>query len=200
MTRHSERKTLQLILLAMTLLTIIASGCGGSLYRVKPVADLPPMAGSVKSASAGGITIRVAPLLSDEESQDLFEANLPLSGVLPLRVALNYENDVPVELKKARVKLTDHQGREWKMLAPKQAVSRILKANGVTLYNPHSRKRFEEEFGSYGLDLKAPLTTADRSRHGFLFFQSPTKGAVENPSGLTLKLERVPHPLELVLN
>ncbi len=182
------------------LLTIIASGCGGSLYKVKPVVDLPPMSGTIKTASAGGVTIRVAPLLSDEESQDLFEANLPLSGVLPVRIALDYESGIPVELKKARVRLTDNQGREWKLLAPRQAASRILKANGVTLYNPHSRKRFEAEFGSYALDLETPLTTDDRSRHGFLFFQSPTKGAVESPQGLTLKIQRVPQPVELVLN
>lgn len=184
----------------MLLTSLIASSCGGSLYRVKPVTELPPLSGSIKSATAGGITIRVAPLLSDEDSQNLFEANLQLSGVLPLRVALDYDSDVPVELKKARIKLTDHQGREWKLLAPKQAVSRILKANGVTLYNPNSRKRFEEEFSSYAVDMKTPLTPADRSRHGFLFFQAPAKGVIENPSGLTLKLERLPQPVTLTLN
>jgi hypothetical protein len=159
-------------------------GCGGSLYKVKPVVELPPMAGPVKTASAGGITVRVAPLLTDEESQELFEANLPLSGVLPVRVALNYESGVPLELKKARFRLMDGAGREWKLLAPKQAVSRILKANGVFAYNPNARKQFEEEFGAYALNLATPLSTNDASRQGFLFFAAPAKEPVESRQGL----------------
>ena len=56
------------------------------------------------------------PCLTDEESQDLFEANLPLAGVLPLRVELGYESGVPVEIKKARFRLRDGAGKEWKLL------------------------------------------------------------------------------------
>src|SRR6266540_2805673 len=75
-------------------LGLMASTCGGSLFKVKPSVQLRPLEGNVKSASAAGITVRVAPLLSDEESQELFEANLPLNGVLPLRVELAYESGV----------------------------------------------------------------------------------------------------------
>ncbi|MCM3900136.1 MAG: hypothetical protein ND866_00365 [Pyrinomonadaceae bacterium] len=155
--------------------TLFVSGCGGALFKVKPVVELPPLAGDVKSASAGGVTIKVAPLLSDEESQELFEANLPLAGVLPLRVEIEHESGVPVELKRARFRLRDGEGKEWKMLSPKQAISRILKANDVYVYNPNSRKQFEQEFTAYGLDLKTPLSSTDRRRQGFLFFQTPNK-------------------------
>ena len=58
------------------------------------------MAGELKSASAGGLLVLVAPLLSDEDSQELFEANLPLAGVLPLRMELNHESGLPVEIKR----------------------------------------------------------------------------------------------------
>ena len=184
----------------LLLITAIAlSGCGGSLYKVKPVTDLPAMSAASKSASAGEVTLRVAPLLADEESQNLFEANLPLSGVLPIRVALESEAAAPIELKRAKPKLVDGQGREWRLLAPKQAVSRILKANGVTLYNPNSRKRFEEEFSSYGIDMKTPLANGQR-RNGFLFFQAPDKAAVESPAGLTLRIEKLTQPIQVQLN
>jgi hypothetical protein len=180
-------------------LALFVSACAGALFKVKPVVELPPLTGTVKSASAGGVTIKVAPLLSDEESQELFEANLPLGGVLPLRLELEHESGVPVELKRTRFRLRDGEGKEWKLLSPKQAISRILKANNVYLYNPNSRKQFELEFAAYAIDLKTPLSSADR-RQGFLFFQTPNKEPVASPQGLTLLGERLPQTVEIVLN
>lgn len=181
-------------------LTWFVNGCGGALFKVKPVVELPPLTGDVKSASGGGVTLKVAPLLGDEESQELFEANLPLAGVLPLRVEVEHESGVPVELKRARFRLRDGEGKEWKLLSTKQAISRILTANGVYVYNPNSRKQFEQEFAAYAIDLKTPLSVSDARRQGFLFFQTPNKEPVASPRGLTLLGERLPQPVEIVLN
>jgi len=192
-------------LLRVRFATVIAAGllatsCAGSLYKVKPVVELPPLAGELKSASAGGVTVRVAPLLSDEESQDLFEANLPLGGVLPVRLELVFDSGVAVETKKVRFRLRDGAGREWKQLSPKAVVSRILKANDVYAYNPNSRKQFEKEFVTYGIDLTSPLSNADRRHQGFVFFETPKKEPVESPRGLVLTIERLPQPVEVPLN
>ena len=181
-------------------IALLNGACGGSLFKVKPVVELPPLTENVRSVSAGGVLVRVAPLLSDEEAQDLFEANLPLSGVLPLRLELVFESGVPVEIKKARFHLRDGQGREWKLVSPKAAVSRILKANEVFAYNPNSRKQFEKEFTAYGIDLSSPLSSSDRRRQGFLFFQSPKGEPVESTPGLVLTIERLPQPVTLTLN
>jgi hypothetical protein len=167
---------------------------------VKPVVELPPLAGDVKSASAGGVTVRVAPLMSDEESQDLFEANLPLGGILPVRLELAFDSGVVVDTKKVRFRLRDGEGREWKLLTPKAAVGRILKANDVYAYNPNSRKQFEKEFVAYGIDLTSPLSDTDRHHQGFLFFQTPKKEPVASPRGLVLSVERLPQPVEITLN
>ncbi|HKO45173.1 MAG TPA: hypothetical protein VJU84_17995 [Pyrinomonadaceae bacterium] len=177
----------------------LMTGCGSSLYRVKPVTQLPALPDNSRSASAGGVTVRVAPLLSDEETQELFEVNLPLAGVLPVRMEMAFESGVPVEIKRARFRLRDAEGREWKLLTPKGAISRILKANEVFAYNPHSRKEFEKEFGSYAIELKEPLTDSDRRRQGFLFFQTPTGEPVRSNQGLVLTIERLPQPIELSL-
>lgn len=191
------RVRLAVFMIAAGLLT---ASCGGSLFKVKPVVELPPLSGDVKSANAGGVTVRVAPLLSDEESQELFEANLPLGGILPLRVELAFESGVPVETKKVRFRLRDGDGREWKLLAPKAAVGPILKANGVYAYNPNSRKQFEKEFVAYGIDLKSPLSDSDRRHQGFVFFQTPKNEPVASPRGLILSVERLPQPVEIHLN
>ena len=144
--------------------------------------------------------MRVAPLLTDEQSQELFEANLPVSGVLAVRVEMNFQSGVPVELKRARFRLHDGQNQEWKLLKPKSAVSRIMKANGVYAYNPNSRKQFEKEFGAYALDITTPLTSSDSRRQGFLFFQTPDKRPVRSGQQLTLSVERLPQPATITIN
>ena len=187
-------------LLGIFLTLLVGSSCSGSLFKVKPAADLPPLPANTRSAEAGGVTLRVAPLLTDEETQELFEANLPLSGVLPVRIELAFESGVPVELKRARFHLRDDQNREWKLLSPKSAISRIMKANGVKLYNPNSKKQFAQEFGAYAIDLKSPLSSDNPRRQGFLFFQTPDKQAATAAQKLTLTVERLPQTASVTIN
>lgn len=184
----------------LVLLIIGSTSCSSSLFKVKPVTELPPMPSASRTADAGGVTIRVAPLLTDEESQDLFEANLPVSGVLPVRVELAFQSGLPVETKRARFLLRDNENREWKFLKPKDAISQIMKANGVFAYNPNSRKQFEQEFGAYAIDLKAPMSAEDPRRRGFIFFQTPDKRPVRNDLRLTLTVERLPQAATIQLN
>ena len=186
-----------MIILATVVLT--ATSCAGSLFKVKPVVELPPLAADVKSVSAGGVTVRVAPLMTDEQSQELFEANLPLSGVLPVRLEFVFESGVPVETKRVRFHLRDNDGREWKLINSKAAVKRILKANDVYAYNPNSRKQFEKEFAAYAIDLESPLSDSVRRHQGFVFFETPKKEPVESPRGLVLSIERLPQPVEIQL-
>ena len=182
------------------LVALASTSCTSSLFKVKPVTDLPPLPANSRSADAGGVTIRVAPLLTDEESQELFEANLPLSGVLPVRVELAFQSGVPVEVKRARFRLRDSQNKEWKLLSAKSAISRIMKANGVFAYNPNSRKQFETEFGSYAIDLKRPVSSSDTRREGFLFFQTPDKRPIQSGQQLTLTIERLPQTATITIN
>jgi hypothetical protein len=189
-----------LVSLLSVVAVLLSTSCSNSLFKVKPVTALPPLPASTRSVDAGGVTIRVAPLLTDEESQDLFEANLPLSGVLALRVELVFQSGVPVEVKRARFRLRDGENKEWKLLSAKSAASRIRKANGVFAYNPHARKQFEQEFGAYAVDLKTPLSSADSRRQGFLFFQTPDKGPVKSGHQLTLTVERLPQPASITIN
>lgn len=187
-----------LLLLAATVL--IATSCTGSLFKVKPVNELPSLPANARNAEGGGVTLRVAPLMTDEESQELFEANLPLSGVLAVRMELAFQSGVPVELKKARFRLRDSQNREWKLLSAKSAVSRVMKANGIFAYNPNSRKQFENEMNAYSIDVKTPLSTGDSQRQGFLFFQTPDKLPVRTGQQFTLTVERLAQPVTVTIN
>ena len=193
----NTRRLLSFIFLGILLLT---AACGGSLFKVKPAIELPPLANDARQASAGGVSVRVGPLLSDEESQELFEANLPLGGVLPVRLELAFESGAPVDVKRARFHLIDAAGKEWKLISAKAAVGRILKANDIYAYNPNSRKQFEKEFASYAIDLSDPLSNDNRRRQGFLFFVTPKNEPVTSQSGLTLRVDRLPQPIEIELN
>ena len=174
------------------------TGCGGSLYRVSPRVEAP-ISGKAGEARGGGITLRAVPLLTDEESQQLFEANLPLGGLLPVRVEIRNESGDIIELKRARFHLRDAAGQEWKMRSAKQAVSRILDANEVTFYNPSSRREFEERFRAHALNTETPLAPME-ARQGLIFFQTPRKEAVESPRGLVLTIEKLPQAIELRLD
>jgi hypothetical protein len=178
----------------------LVSSCGGPLYRVKPLAELPSMPNSAATATLGSVTFRATPLLSDEESQELFESNLQLAGLLPVRVEIVHNSGEPIELKKVRFRLRDAAGEEWKSISAKAAIARILKANDVFLYNPASRKTFEKEFRAYELDLKSPLTQTERRRSGLLIFLSPKKDPVASPQGLVLAIEGLAQSATLNLN
>jgi hypothetical protein len=141
----------------------------------------------------------VAPFLSDEECQELFEANLPLIGILPVRVELIVQNDVATRLDKARIRLTDAQGRQWKRLTGKQAASAIKSANGIKLYNPNAKKRFEQDMEAYDVDMKTPLSGPESRRSGFLFFRSPDKKPVSSSQQFVLSIEKLAQPLSITL-
>jgi hypothetical protein len=177
---------------------VVTSACGGSLYKVKPVVSTP-IADGASGAEAGGVKVRAVPLLVDEEIQELFETNLLLAGILPVRVEIGNSNSVPVELKKARLNLRDGEGHAWKMMSAKKTVARILDYYAVYLYNPNSRAKFEEDFRAHAFDFESPLPQGGQ-RTGLIFFQTPKKEPVASPRGLILSIDKLPHSLELKLN
>jgi hypothetical protein len=179
---------------------LAAAGCSNSLFKVKPPSTLREMPAGAPSVNVGSLTFQASPLLTDEQTQELFESNLQLAGLLPVRMAIQHNGGAAMELKKLRFQLRDDSGAGWKMISAKQAVSRILKANGVFNYNPNSRKTFEKEFRAYELDLKSPLTAAERRRQGLIFFLSPQQEPVTSPRNLVLTIQGLTEPASLNLN
>ncbi len=190
----------KLWLILACLFLIATAACSGSLYKVKPPAGLSAMPAAAASVNLGTISFQAAPLLTDEETQELFEANLQLGGLLPVRVAIRHNGGEAIELKKLRFQLHDAAGTQWKMISAKQAISHILKANGVFTYNPNSRKTFEKEFRAYELDLKTPITQSERERQGLIIFLDTKKDPVSTPRNLVLTIEGLAQPASLNLN
>jgi hypothetical protein len=184
-------------LLSLTGFAALGSGCAGTLYKVKP-AIRAPLPATAKRTESGGLIAAAVLLLSDEENQDLFESNLPVGGLLPVRIELVNGTNMPVKLEKARFRMRDQAGREWKLLSIKQTASRIMKADDVSLYSPTALKKFRAQLDAYGLETKTTLAPNER-RQGLLFFETPDKGPVESPRGLTLTVERLPAEITIPL-
>ncbi len=193
----SFRRKPVVLLCATVFLLLMMAGCG-SLYKVKPVVEAP-LPKDAPTDEDAILTLRAVPLVADEESQELFEANMPLAGLLPVRVEMVNKGSAPVEMERARFRLRDAEGRLWKFRTARDAASRILSNNKITLYNPNARAKFEEALRAYAFDTKRPLAPGER-RQGLIFFQTPEKEAVANPRGLVLVIERLPQPLAIRLN
>jgi hypothetical protein len=185
---------------ALAALLLLTFSCSGSLYKVKPIAELVRMPDNAATATLGSLAFRAAPLLTEEQSQDLFDSNFQLAGLLPVRIEMIHNGGDSIDLKKMRLRLHDNNGTEWKLISFKQAVARIMKANGVTLYNPDARKTFEKDFRAYELDLKSPIAETEQGRRGFVIFLSPKKQPVASPHGLALTIEGLSQPATLKLN
>ena len=181
-------------------LLLLNASCGNSLFKVKPASALPALSASAASANVGVVTFRAAPLLTDEETQQLFESNLQLAGLLPIRLEVIHKGGDPIEFKKLKFRLHDASNSNWKLISAKTAISRILKANDVFAYNPNSRKTFEKEFRAYEFDLKTPFAPAETKRHGILIFETAKKEPVASPKELTLTIEGLTQPVSLKLN
>ena len=181
-------------------LLLLNASCGNSLFKVKPASALPALSASAASANVGVVTFRAAPLLTDEETQQLFESNLQLAGLLPIRLEVIHNGGDQIEFKKLKFRLHDASNSDWKLISAKAAISRILKANDVFAYNPNSRKTFEKEFRAYEFDLKTPFAPAETKRHGILIFETAKKEPVASSKELTLTIEGLAQPVSLKLN
>jgi hypothetical protein len=158
------------------------------------------MPASAASLNVGSLSFRASPLLTDEQTQELFEANLQLAGLMPVRLEVVHNSGEAIEMKKLKFRLSDSANTEWKLISARQAVSRILKANDISLYNPNSRKTFEKEFRAYEFNVKDPLTHAEGKRQGLLIFQSSNKEPIASPKNLSLAIEGLAQPVSLKLN
>jgi hypothetical protein len=183
-----------------SLVLFLSTACSNSLFKVKPMNEMASMPASAASMNVGSVSFRAAPLLTDEETQELFEANLQLAGLIPVRLEVAHNSGDAIEMKKLKFRLADSANSEWKLISAKQAISRIMKANDITLYNPNARKTFEKEFRAYEFNVKDPLTHAEGKRQGLLIFQSAKKDPVASPKGLTLTVEGLAQAVALKLN
>jgi len=176
-----------------TVIWLTLGGCSGQLYKVAaPPKTTPP----ILAPAANGV-LAAAKALTGDEAMEQFEANLLLASVIAVDVRLVNQTAEPVQLGTPSWELRDSGGTLFKLLAPKQALARVMGYYGKRLYSPGGYQQTLEKYETLALPLSFTLAPREE-RRGFLFFE--TKYEATGVSGLTLTIAGPAGPIKLKLN
>lgn len=177
--------------LLTSLLTVLAA-CGGRLYKVAP---LPASAPPEISMGKGGLDVGAA-ALDGERSYERFEADLPLAGVIAVDVRLVNNSEATIMTNSLRFELRDPSGAELKRIAPKKALSAVMKYYGDKFYAKVAYRRTLEDYESVALKQGSAIEPEHEIR-GIVFFQ--TKRETAGVDGLILSVAGLSAPVNVQL-
>jgi hypothetical protein len=180
-----------LTVLLASLLTVLVA-CGGRLYKVAP---LPASAPPEISMGKGGLDVGAA-ALDGERSYERFEANLPLAGVIAVDVRLVNNSEATIMTNSLRFELRDPSGAELKRIAPKKALSAVMKYYGDKFYAKVAYRRTLEDYESVALKQGSAIEPEHEIR-GIVFFQ--TKRETAGVDGLILSVAGLSAPVNVQL-
>jgi hypothetical protein len=162
-------------------------GCGGKPFNVRPHPSLPERAYNTKIES-GGLTIQADALTDEDLLYEIFDANLVLAGVLPVRIKLINGRDEEFRIKKARFEVKSEGGAVFKPIEPKRAYRQLVSYYGITLYRKDAYRESQQDFASHALDTVKTLSIGE-VREGIIFFAAP--GEISAIGNLTLVASRL---------
>jgi hypothetical protein len=169
----------------LVLAALVGSACAGKPFNVKPKPTAPP--GNFRSRiSTGALELRAGTIRDDDCLYEMFDANLVLAGVLPVKFSIKNSGAGHVDLKPVRFWL-EAAGQRRKPIQPRSAFGRLMKYYKIRAYNPNGYKASKADFASYGFDSGAPLASGE-SRWGVLFFEPPSG---QPPAGLVLAVKGI---------
>jgi hypothetical protein len=180
-----------LTVLLASLLPVLAA-CGGRLYKVAPLpASVPPEI----SMGNGGLDVG-AVALDGERSYERFEANLPLAGVIAVDVRMVNNSESRIMTNSLRFELRDPSGAELKRIAPKKALSAVMKYYGDKFYAKVAYRRTLEDYESVALKQGSAIEPEGELR-GIVFFQTERETA--GVDGLILSVAGLRAPVNVQL-
>jgi hypothetical protein len=177
--------------LLASLLTVLVA-CGGRLYKVAP---LPASAPPEISMGKGGLDVG-AVALDGERSYERFEANLPLAGVIAVDVRMVNNSESRIMTNSLRFELRDPSGAELKRIAPKKALSAVMKYYGDKFYAKVAYRRTLEDYESVALKQGSAIEPEGELR-GIVFFQTERETA--GVDGLILSVAGLRAPVNVQL-
>jgi len=153
-----------------TILLLAISGCLLVSCASLQVPLNPPSFPSAEfsTISQDEITIRVKPIVSEEDYLELFDENLPRNGVVALWVEMNNGKTTAIDFKKDGWLLLAG-GRSFAPLPGAKMLERFYAANHTRMISENadaeSRRRLER------IELAAGPLRPGTKREGFLFFR-----------------------------
>jgi len=157
-------------------------------------ASMPPDRAETKTP--GGIAVE-ASLLSELQSQDQFDANLPFAGIIAIEARFINQTSQPIIPGKLGLELKSSSGTRYNSLKPSAALKRIMKVYGNTYYFKESYRRTLDSFEALGIPLDRAIVPG-AGAHGFLFFKAPSWSG--DLTGLVLTMKHGGAPAALKLN
>jgi hypothetical protein len=147
---------------------LLAAGCGGKPFNVKTRPDPPPAASGPVTESQG-ISFQAEALTDEDYLYEIFDANLIMAGILPVRVKVGNSSGEALNLKRVKFEVGSN-GKPLKMLDAGRAFKRLVSYYGISTYTKEGYRESKDDFSSYSIRLDAPLSPGE-SRQGMLFFQ-----------------------------
>ncbi|MEW6735769.1 MAG: hypothetical protein AB1489_31040 [Acidobacteriota bacterium] len=164
-------------------------------FKVVPRVEVPPA--SITGVVADGALELRAQLLSEDEVVKLFDGNLWLAGIIPIRVVLTNRGEEVLLTNKFNFQLKDAAGHSFQSIKAPQALEKMRKYYGVRLYSNELYKEMQARFISHSFNLEAAFTPSE-SRQGLIFFTQTKERPA--PAGLRLELRGATAALALPLN
>jgi hypothetical protein len=181
-----------LTVLLVSLLPALAA-CGGRLYKVAPLpTSVPP---EISMGNGVGLDVG-AVALDGERSYERFEANLPLAGVIAVDVRMINKSEETIMTNSLRFELRNLSGDPLKRLAPKKALSAVMKYYGDKFYAKVAYRRTLEDYESVALK-KGSTIEPEHEIRGIVFFQ--TKRDTTSVDGLILSVAGLSAPVNVQL-
>ena len=171
---------------------MLLASCVSKPFNVIP-RSAPPGESFAALAPGGPLEIQASAIRDEDYLYSTFDANLVMAGLLPVKVSLHNNNNVPIDLAPMRF-LLGSSGQ--KPIEPRRAFKRLVKYYGVRVYSPEGYKLALADFSAYGLDQRSPLPPGE-SRWGLLFFED--RAAQPAGSGLAITVKGGP-AAELKIN
>ncbi|MGH9761824.1 MAG: hypothetical protein ACREAC_13430 [Blastocatellia bacterium] len=171
------------MILAIALAAVFQFGCGEP-FKVKPKTDLPPgRFGAV--ARAGAIELQAESITDEDVLYHVFDANLIMAGLFPVRVVIANTGATPASIKKASFSVVSSDGISYKPVSGSRAFKRLMRYYEIENYQKFGYRQSRDDFLSYSLDVNGPLDAGQRS--GFLFFAVPPDKAREPGFSLVVR-------------
>ncbi len=166
-------------------LWLMLASCGGQLFKVVPRPVSPP-AELIAAPASGNLEVSAFAVADDDRAFEQFGANLPLAGLIAVDARLMNRTAAPINARALKFELRDATGKQFKIIAPKKALKRLMKFYQMRIYGLEAYRRTRADLETLALQTDHPLAPQEE-RRGVLFFEA--KRDVAALAGLTLSVQ-----------
>jgi len=147
---------------------LVTAGCGGKPFNVKTRPEpLPSVSGPVTESQ--GVSFQAEALTNEDYLYEMFDANLIMAGILPVRLKIENTSGEAVNLKRVKFEVVSG-GQSLKIIDAGGAFKRLISFYGISTYSKEGYRESKGDLSSHALSLHAPIAPGE-ARQGLIFFR-----------------------------